>query len=56
MFAVVILGYVEEIFTSILEDQEIVAKANDLKQPSKRGLPPMEKSKINKVKRFMRMK
>ncbi|MGG5305031.1 hypothetical protein IGK16_002661 [Enterococcus pernyi] len=38
MFAVVILGYVEEIFTSILEDQEIVTKANDLKTAIQEGI------------------
>ncbi|MBO0460895.1 MULTISPECIES: glycoside hydrolase family 125 protein [unclassified Enterococcus] len=38
MFAVVVLGYIEEIFSSILAEAEIVSAANHLKQEIKQGI------------------
>lgn len=38
MFAVVVLGYVEEIFSSILEDAQVVRKATQLKAEIQEGI------------------
>lgn len=38
MFAVVILGYLEEIFTDIIPNNEVVIKANKLKQEINKGI------------------
>lgn len=38
MFAVVVLAYVEEIFTSVLDDQDLVAKAKKLREEIDQGI------------------
>lgn len=38
MFAVVVLGYVEEIFSSVLFDNDIAAKAHELKEKIQQGI------------------
>ena len=56
MFAVVVLGYIVEIFSSILNEPAIVTQAKQLNQRSKQGSMRLAKPPIKRVKRSMPMK
>ena len=56
MFAVVVLGYVEEIFQTILDDKEIVQKAQILKKEIQEGIQNHGRTVNQKGKRFMHTK
>ena len=56
MFAVVILGYIQEIFSDVLEDATIVAIAKKLQEEIEEGIQTFGRTKIKITKRFMRMK
>lgn len=56
MFAVVILGYIQEIFSDVLEDATIGAIAKKLQEEIEEGIQTFGRTKIKITKRFTRMK